>query len=152
MEPVSLRAAETRRAHIGRQVARVADPGGREFGGKRILVTGGTGSLGQVLVRRLLSGTNGTPEKITVFSREWRDIDGLWHVSTGPISKYDLLTSLRDALNWDIEIVPTDEPGIDRSLDSSRFRLRTGWAPRPWAETVALLAAERPRYEDLRQS
>ena len=38
--------------------------------GKRILVTGGTGSLGQVLVRRLLSGEMGTPEKIIVFSRD----------------------------------------------------------------------------------
>lgn len=38
--------------------------------GKRILVTGGTGSLGQVLVRRLLSGSAGTPEKVVVFSRD----------------------------------------------------------------------------------
>jgi UDP-glucose 4-epimerase len=40
------------------------------FEGKRILVTGGTGSLGQVLVRRLMSGAEGTPESVTVFSRE----------------------------------------------------------------------------------
>jgi len=38
--------------------------------GKRILVTGGTGSLGQTLVRRILSGELGQPEKITVFSRD----------------------------------------------------------------------------------
>ncbi|HLA96718.1 MAG TPA: polysaccharide biosynthesis protein [Pyrinomonadaceae bacterium] len=38
--------------------------------GKRILVTGGTGSLGQTLVKRLLSGEMGLPEKITVFSRD----------------------------------------------------------------------------------
>jgi UDP-glucose 4-epimerase len=38
--------------------------------GKRILVTGGTGSLGQVLVRRLLSGEKGTPKKIVVLSRD----------------------------------------------------------------------------------
>jgi len=37
---------------------------------KRILVTGGTGSLGQTLVRRLLSGEMGTPKNITVFSRD----------------------------------------------------------------------------------
>lgn len=37
---------------------------------KRILVTGGTGSLGQVLVRRLLSGELGTPRRITIFSRD----------------------------------------------------------------------------------
>ncbi len=38
--------------------------------GKRILVTGGTGSLGQTLVRRLLSGEIGKPAQITVFSRD----------------------------------------------------------------------------------
>lgn len=38
--------------------------------GKRILVTGGTGSLGQTLVRRLLSGEMGMPARITVFSRD----------------------------------------------------------------------------------
>lgn len=38
--------------------------------GKRILVTGGTGSLGQTLVKRLLSGEIGLPAKITVFSRD----------------------------------------------------------------------------------
>lgn len=38
--------------------------------GKRILVTGGTGSLGQTLVKRLLRGEMGTPAKITVFSRD----------------------------------------------------------------------------------
>ena len=38
--------------------------------GKRILVTGGTGSLGQTLVKRLLTGELGKPENITVFSRD----------------------------------------------------------------------------------
>jgi len=38
--------------------------------GKRILVTGGTGSMGKVLVRRLLSGEIGTPEKVIVLSRD----------------------------------------------------------------------------------
>lgn len=38
--------------------------------GKRILVTGGTGSLGQALVHRLLTGEMGRPAKIIVFSRD----------------------------------------------------------------------------------
>ena len=38
--------------------------------GKRILVTGGTGSLGQTLVGRLLTGEMGKPANITVFSRD----------------------------------------------------------------------------------
>jgi len=41
-----------------------------ELQGKRILVTGGTGSLGKTLVNRLLTGEMGQPEKITVFSRD----------------------------------------------------------------------------------
>jgi FlaA1/EpsC-like NDP-sugar epimerase len=38
--------------------------------GKSIVVTGGTGSLGIVLVRRLLAGELGEPGRITVFSRD----------------------------------------------------------------------------------
>jgi FlaA1/EpsC-like NDP-sugar epimerase len=37
---------------------------------KRILVTGGTGSLGQTLVKRILTGVLGRPDRITVFSRD----------------------------------------------------------------------------------
>jgi dTDP-4-dehydrorhamnose reductase len=77
------------------------------------------------------------------------DIDGLWHVSTEPISKYDLLTAMQRELGWDIDIQPVAEPVIDRSLDSSRFRARTGWAPRPWHDAVARLASERVMYEGL---
>ena len=40
------------------------------FDKKTILVTGGTGSLGKVLVRRILSGNAGTPKKVIVFSRD----------------------------------------------------------------------------------
>jgi len=35
-----------------------------------VLVTGGTGSLGAALVWRLLSGSEGTPERVVVFSRD----------------------------------------------------------------------------------
>jgi FlaA1/EpsC-like NDP-sugar epimerase len=42
----------------------------KELEGKRILVTGGTGSLGQVLVDRILRGDLGKPEQVTVFSRD----------------------------------------------------------------------------------
>jgi FlaA1/EpsC-like NDP-sugar epimerase len=38
--------------------------------GARVLITGGTGSLGQTLVRRILSATAGVPEKVIVFSRD----------------------------------------------------------------------------------
>lgn len=37
--------------------------------GKRVVVTGGTGSFGRVIVRRLLEGEMGLPEEVVVFSR-----------------------------------------------------------------------------------
>lgn len=40
------------------------------FDGKRILVTGGTGSMGKTFVRRVLTGELGWPEKVIVFSRD----------------------------------------------------------------------------------
>jgi FlaA1/EpsC-like NDP-sugar epimerase len=40
------------------------------FEGKRILVTGGTGSMGKTFVRRILTGEMGTPRKVIVFSRD----------------------------------------------------------------------------------
>ena len=40
------------------------------FNNKCILITGGTGSLGKVLVRRLLTKESGKPKKIIVFSRD----------------------------------------------------------------------------------
>ena len=40
------------------------------FENKRVLVTGGTGSLGKLLVGRLLRGELGTPSKVIVFSRD----------------------------------------------------------------------------------
>ncbi|GAB4143979.1 MAG: polysaccharide biosynthesis protein [Planctomycetaceae bacterium] len=43
---------------------------GHVLEGKRILVTGGTGSLGKTMVRRLLTGEMGTPEKVIVLSRD----------------------------------------------------------------------------------
>ena len=40
------------------------------FDDKVVVITGGTGSLGKVLTKRLLSGKHGKPKKIVVFSRD----------------------------------------------------------------------------------
>jgi len=42
----------------------------RALEGKRVLVTGGTGSLGRVLIRRILTGEMGQPRQVVVFSRD----------------------------------------------------------------------------------
>ena len=40
------------------------------FQGKTILITGGTGSLGKALVRRIMTGKLGEPKKVIIFSRD----------------------------------------------------------------------------------
>ncbi len=69
-------------------------------------------------------------------------LSGLWHVSAGPIDKYTLLTDLAKHLRWNVDISAVDQPAIDRSLDSTRFRERTGWTPPSWAEMLDWLAGE----------
>ena len=64
------------------------------------------------------------------------ELRGLWHVSSDPISKFDLLQLVKTAYGKSIEITPDEALVIDRSLDSSRFRTETGWAPAPWVELV----------------
>ena len=41
-----------------------------DFKNKSVLITGGTGSLGQRLVERILSNEMGRPKKLIVFSRD----------------------------------------------------------------------------------
>jgi dTDP-4-dehydrorhamnose reductase len=67
---------------------------------------------------------------------------GLYHLSASPISKYELLVKLRERLRAPVEIAPADEPRIDRSLDSTRFRRVFAWQPRSWDEMLDELANE----------
>jgi dTDP-4-dehydrorhamnose reductase len=67
---------------------------------------------------------------------------GLYHLSAAPINKYDLLTKLRERLAAQVDIVPVDEPRIDRSLDSTRFRRVFSYKPPEWDAMLDELAGE----------
>ena len=67
------------------------------------------------------------------------DLSGLYHVSSAPISKYDLLMGVAREYGHSIEIVPDGELVIDRSLDSSRFRERTGYVAPDWREMLRVM-------------
>jgi dTDP-4-dehydrorhamnose reductase len=67
---------------------------------------------------------------------------GLYHVSSNPISKYDLLVMLRDTIGRDIEIEVDEAYQCDRSLDSSLFKKTFGYSPPEWHSMVRELAEE----------
>lgn len=64
------------------------------------------------------------------------ELHGVYHVSAEPISKFDLLKLVAEVYGKEIAIVPDEQFVIDRSLDSSRFRLATGFKPEPWPSLV----------------
>lgn len=63
-------------------------------------------------------------------------LHGLYHVSADPINKFDLLKLVAQVYGKSIEIVPDERFVIDRSLNSSRFQLATGYKPDRWPELV----------------
>jgi len=71
---------------------------------------------------------------------EYPEKGGLYHVSSDPISKFDLLTLIKRKMGLRIEITPTEEPRLDRSLDSTRFRTEFNYTPPTWEEMIGELS------------
>ena len=73
-------------------------------------------------------------------------LSGIYHVSSEPISKYDLLKLIAERYGKQIEIEPYNEFVLDRSLDSSVFRSLTGYNPPPWVELVDKMYIDYNKY------
>jgi dTDP-4-dehydrorhamnose reductase len=81
-----------------------------------------------------------------------RGISGVHHLSSAPISKYELLCLIRDAYQMPTHIEPDATPRIDRTLDGSRVRAATGLVPPPWPVMVQEMAADPTPYDQWRTS
>lgn len=68
-------------------------------------------------------------------------LHGVYHLSGDPINKFDLLSLVAQVYEKKIKIIPTDCYSINRSLNSDRFRLATGFKPSPWPELVKRMQA-----------
>jgi len=63
---------------------------------------------------------------------DFPQLSGLFHVASEPITKYDLLCLLRDALGQATEIERRDTPVVNRALDGRQFEQLTGIVVPPW--------------------
>jgi dTDP-4-dehydrorhamnose reductase len=63
-------------------------------------------------------------------------LQGIYHISSNPISKYDLLKLIADKYEKKIAIEPYADFHINRSLDSSVFQSKTGYSPPSWVSLV----------------
>lgn len=81
---------------------------------------------------------------------DFPQLEGLYHVSSEPINKYDLLSLIKEKFNLNINILPSDDFRIDRSLDSTLFRKLTGFEPMPWNEMIEIMANDPTPYDKWR--
>ncbi len=74
------------------------------------------------------------------------DMDGVWHVSADPISKYELLKLVNEAYGTGVTIEENHSFFCDRRLDSTRFRQTTGFQPPNWPDMIRQIAADPTPY------
>lgn len=80
-----------------------------------------------------------------------RDLTGLYHVSSDPINKFELLKLIKSKFGLDIEIEPFEDFRIDRSLDSTRFREATGLLSPSWDEMIERMVEDQTPYDKWRK-
>jgi dTDP-4-dehydrorhamnose reductase len=78
---------------------------------------------------------------------EYPELDGLWHVASAAISKYDLLALVNRHYGLGITLARDENFVIDRRLDGSPFRERTGFSAPSWDAMIADMAADPTPYE-----
>jgi dTDP-4-dehydrorhamnose reductase len=105
-------------------------------GFKRVIYSGVTTNYMADLVCRIVS--------------EHPTLSGLYQVTSPAISKYDLLSMIRDAFRLDIEIVPDENEVSNRSMIGDRFLQATGYRSPDWPGLVAQLANDPTPYEKWR--
>lgn len=67
------------------------------------------------------------------------ELSGLYHVAAKPINKFELLQLIAEVYGKTIDIVRDNQLVIDRSLNSTRFELATGYVAPEWPELIKLM-------------
>lgn len=104
--------------------------------------------------RAIFSGftTRALAETIAWLIADHPELQGVWHVAAEAISKFDLLTLIKQTAGLEIEIEPDDTFHCDRSLDGTRFREATGFVPPTWSDMILRLFQDTTPYPEIRRS
>lgn len=65
-----------------------------------------------------------------------KNLSGLYHVSSNPVSKYDLLKIMKNVYKKDIMIEAFDDFHMDRSMNSENFQNITGYTSPSWETMI----------------
>jgi len=73
---------------------------------------------------------------ISMILKNHKDLSGIWHIASNPISKYDLLSLINREMDLGIQIEPDDSVVSDRSLNGRNFSSKTGYKPPSWKDMI----------------
>jgi dTDP-4-dehydrorhamnose reductase len=104
--------------------------------------------------RAIFSGftTQALAEIIAKIVIEQPNIQGIWHVASEPISKFDLLSLVKQIYGSRIQIEPDDEVVCDRSLNANRFKRATGIILPSWPDMIEQMYKDPTPYSEFRRS
>ncbi|NQT81079.1 MAG: SDR family oxidoreductase [Candidatus Aminicenantes bacterium] len=73
-------------------------------------------------------------------------LSGLFHLSSNPISKFDLLQIIKKQFHLEFKIESYNAFYCDRSLDSTKYRIKTGFVPPSWEKMIEQLCLDKTPY------
>ena len=140
-EPVGPRCLTLRTSIIGRELRGrtglvewfIAQKGGSATGYANALYSGLTTITIADLVGRLIV--------------EYPELDGLWHVASAAISKYELLRLVNLHYRLGVTLARDESFVLDRRLDGGRFQARTGFSAPSWDAMIEQMQADPTPYE-----
>lgn len=95
--------------------------------------------------------TNKLAELVADLIENHPGLNGLYHVSSETVSKYDLLRLMKEAYGLEVQIEPDDSFECRRDLDGERFAKAVGFACPPWRRLMAEMVADPTPYGDWRK-
>lgn len=70
------------------------------------------------------------------------ELNGIFQLSSTPISKYDLLCLIKDEFKLDVDIQQSVDYVSDKSLNSHKYSLATGFSAPSWTEMLKSLRSD----------
>ena len=104
--------------------------------------------------RAIFSGftTLALAKVVATIITDHRELAGVWHVASEPITKFDLLTLVKQTYGLAVEIEPDESFVCDRSLNGTRFRETTGIHSPGWPEMIEEMFRDPTPYDRFRSS
>ena len=71
---------------------------------------------------------------------------GLYHLSSKPISKFELLKLIKNKYNLQLNIFENKQPNLNRSLNSNKLKNKTGFIASNWEQLIDKMHEEYTKY------